>query len=167
MRGVDLDAVEAGLLGAVGGDRVPGHGVVDLLRGHGGGAAEAAAVLAQADADVGRAPDDSGHVGGDLAAGMVDLHPYRAAAGLARLGPVGERAQWRVLVEHDTGGAGQRLGMDHDVAGDQQSRAAGRPLPVQGEQLLVGHLAVAGHVLLHRRLRDPVLQYLPGAQMQR
>ncbi|USC51231.1 hypothetical protein K7395_33090 [Streptomyces filamentosus] len=41
------------------------------------------------------------------------------------------------------------------------------PLPVQREQLLVGQLAVAGHVLLHRRLRDPVLQYLPGAQMQR
>ncbi|WP_308342121.1 hypothetical protein [Streptomyces sp. MW-W600-10] len=132
-----------------------------------GGAAEPAAVLAQADADVGRAPHDAGHAGGDLAAGVVDLHPDRAAAGPARLGPLGERLERCVLVEDDTGGAGQRLGVDHDIAGDQQPGAACRPPPVQREQLLVGQLAVAGHVLLHRGLRDPVLQYLSGAQMQR
>lgn len=167
MCGVDLDTVEAGLLGAARGHCVPCHGVLYLLRGHGGRSAEAAAVLAQVDADVRRAPHDAGHLGGHLAAGVVDLHPYRTATGLAGLRPLDERSQGSVLVEHDTGGTGERLGVHHDVAGDQQSGTAGGPAPVQSEQLLVGQLAVASHVLLHGRLRDPVLQYLSRVQGQR
>ncbi|MFF9504646.1 hypothetical protein [Streptomyces sp. NPDC014656] len=50
---MDLHPVETGFLGTVGGDGEPGHGVVDLPRGHGRRTAEAAAVLAQADADAG------------------------------------------------------------------------------------------------------------------
>lgn len=143
MRGVDLHTVETGLLGASGGDRVPGHGGPDLLGRHGYGAAESAAVPAQVDGDRGRAPRDAGHVGSDLAAGVVDLHPDRPAAGLASPGPLDERLQRSGSVEHHTGRAGQRLGVDHDVAGDQQPGAARRPTPVQAEQLLVGKLAAA------------------------
>jgi hypothetical protein len=118
------------------------------------------------EADVGRPPHDSGHVGGHLAAGVVDLHPYRTATGLTRLRPFGKGLQGRVRVEHDTGGGGQRLGVDHHIAGDQQTGTAGGPAPVQGEYPLVGKLAVTGHVLLHGRFGDPIPQHLTGAKKQ-
>ncbi|MFF7816069.1 hypothetical protein ACFZCF_29705 [Streptomyces sp. NPDC007945] len=94
-------------------------------------------------------------------AGVVDLHPDRPATGLRGLHPVGEELEGRSVVEKEADWGGQRLGTDHHVAGDQQTGPAGRPAAVQSEHLFTGELAGAGHVPLHRRLRDPVLQHLP------
>ena len=53
------------------------------------------------------------------------------------------------------------------VALDEETRSAGSPTAIQRDQPLVGKLPAAGHVLLHRRLRDPVSEGRPGSQHQR
>ena len=71
---------------------------------------------------------------------MADLHPKRRAAGLPGISPSSKRIKWRALIEHDPARSGQRLGVDHHVAGDQQARAAGRPAAIERNQALVGEL---------------------------
>ena len=164
MRGVDLHAVKAGLLGQLGavGEAFDQFG--DVLLFHGPGYAEQLRVLAQIQRHRRGRPQLAAQVGVGLPARMVELHPHLRAAGFGCLGPVAERLQRHARFQHHAAGTGHGAAIDHDIAGDQQAGAALTPAAVQVGQGGAGQLAGFGKVFLHGRLAQTVGQYRAAGQ---
>ena len=123
MRGVDLHAGEAGLLGQCGAAGEALDQLADLLvaqwpwqREHLG---EAAQFQGHGRGRHGRLAE----VGLHLPAGVVELHPELRALGAADARPVAEALQQAVVFQHHAAGAGHGATVDHHVAGQQQAGA--------------------------------------------
>ncbi len=162
-----FDTVEARELGADRGRDEPVPGLQNLTVGHRDRTRESLRVFAEVDGDIGRTPRHARHVRPHLSAGVADLHPHRRTGGLARGGPACEGLDRGARIEHDAAGTGERLGLNHHVAGDQQPGTTGAPPSIERDRALIGQLPFARHALFHRGLGDPVGQDLPGAQSQR
>lgn len=114
----------------------------------------------------GRRPWDTGHVGLNLPTGVIDLHPHFRTSALCGIRPFAERPDWGLCVENDAGRPGQRLRVNHDVAGDDRSHPSSAPAVVQLDQLFAGELSSDGHVLLHGCLDHPVGECRPTGKSE-
>lgn len=124
MRGMNLDAVEAGLLRSARGHGEAFHRLVDLPGGHRPGCRVHAGEAAGVDRHDRGAPGDVREVFRDDPSGVIDLHPYPPARR-----PAPERLQRRVPLQDDIARLGDRPAVDHDVADDQQPGQSSDTLP--------------------------------------
>ena len=158
MGSMDLDAVEAGLLGPASRDGEALDDRGDLVGGQGAGLGQQVGELTDVDRHRRRGHRPLAEIGIGLAAGMVDLHPDQTAARLGLAGPGLEGCQRRAGVQHHAARTGHGRGIDHHIAGNLQANPALGPAPVEGPQRLSGNLARGSEILLHRRLGDAVGQ---------
>jgi len=130
--GVDLHAVEAGGLQHGSGAAEAGDDVLDIGLGR---RARLAEVAGYRQLYLRWCQRGQGHQSRALPAGVADLRPQLAAVGMDGARPGLERVDARVVFHHHVAGALQIAPVDHDVAAEQQGRAALGPRLVE---LLVG-----------------------------
>ena len=158
MRAMDLHAIEAGLLGSVGGIGEALDHFRDLVVRHRDRLHEQFAVLAKIERHLGRPPRQPAHIGHHLPARMVNLHPDFCTVLVAGVCPGLERCQRCACLQRDGASAGQRAAVHHDIAGDEQTGAALRPARIQAMNRRPGQLSQFGHAFFHGGLGEPVWQ---------
>ena len=110
-----------------------------------------------------------GDRGGALPPGMADLSHGDPAAGLGGGGEglkAGERAIALGTVDDDVGGAFAIATVHHDIAGQDQARAANPPDPVGAADARAGHAAGFRQAFGHRRLAKAVGDCHPARQSE-
>ncbi len=101
---------------------------------------------------------------------MADLRPEMIAAARSGRGPSRQPRHHLGVgrpVDHDVARAFEMVAVDHQIAADEQPRAAVGPQSIEPVEL-GGRPAVGGRQPLgHRRLGDAVRQHRPARQFQR
>ena len=160
---VDLHAVEASALRGDGRRDEPADGLLDLLRRDLDGPLEHRGEAAHFQ----RRDHEHAEPRVDLPAGVADLHDDLRATALRSRRPLADGREIGLRLEYHAARARERAVVDHDVAREQQPRAAARPAAVEREERAVRHVVAAREVFFHRRLDDAVLQAQPARKRQR
>ncbi len=167
MRGMDLGAGKARLLGNARGMGKAGDDLVDVLLGHCRGRGKHLRVFSKIERHGGRRPGLLAQVLHDLPARVIELQPHLRAFGLTDPRPFAERGDIAFVLEHDATRSGHGAAIDHHIAGQNQARAAFRPSRVELHQIGGRRMGGVGHVFLHRRLGDAVLKDAPIGERKR
>ena len=158
VRGVNLDGVEAGHLGAAGGLREVGGDAGNVVGCHGARGGERVAVRLVAGADDGPAAtflrngaaSAPGGVGAGLASGVRELRADQAAVRVNEVRDAAQRDDVLVVPQAQVLGADAALGGHRDGLGEDQAHAGQRVLPQVHEVEVVRH-ATTRRVHAHGR----------------
>jgi hypothetical protein len=171
VRGVDLHAVKACVVGDLGGAGEAGDDRFDLHIGQGARRAEEP-VATDGEGHLGRADDVLSTPAQPVAAHGVppwvrQLQDELDIGALGHLGPPAQLLPVSGVLDHHVARCFQRRAIDHHVAADQQPGAGERQRPVGGDELVGRCAATIGQMLAGRGLRDPIRQGDAAAQGKR